>query len=141
MDEFIRKPIIKLIIRKADKDTSDRVKLSFYIINTGNAAAEKVQLRFALPDSLKPVGEPRDQCVSFFNSDIERGIKYSFAENEIIYPSQKKSNYQLSFNLMLSFKIPQRNIKDKIFRLGYVIDYTGGSVSQETPFENPLSKQ
>ena len=137
-DELKNVPDLYLKVRDVIKDTlKNRVKLTFVMGNKGKAIGEKVQIRFFIPDSLEPEGEPKDMCVLFTSGNTDKGIKYSYyqAGGEYVYPPQNNYTYESYCSLILSFRIPKKF--SRIVVLEYNIDHLKGSVSKTVSFNNP----
>jgi len=146
------RPVLSLVIRDIIRVNPDTIKLTFDLHNRGNKNAEKVQIRFYLPDSLFPKlfipGEPNsEEITNFQSSKGVTGLKFAMNpfNNQPIYSSTTKDMsyskpYIVKLPIILVFKIPEGSEGPiNNFHIEYAIDYDTGSIGDYLYLKIPPS--
>lgn len=143
-DEVLsRHPELSLEIRDIKRINPDTLSLTFNLLNQGYKNAEKVQIRFYLPDSLLPKlyipGEANtNQIVTFQSTKGVTGLKYALEDQTIYSSSSKGGPYSVKLSIVLVFKVPggsESSINN--YQVYYTIDYDAGSTFNDLYFNIP----
>jgi len=141
-----RRADIYLQTTTIDTLETNKVKLSFRLINKGNDIAEKVQVRFCVPNELTPQAKAKaKKNLMLFSSEdtTVTCFKYSLqGQPDILYYSLPplKSPYYLKLDLQLTLTIPDtsRGKHKYISPFPYFIDYHRGTQPRRPlTFKNP----
>jgi hypothetical protein len=107
-EEKARKPILSLQSTGTQPAENGRVKCTFRLLNSGDATAENVLIRFILPEVLEPEGykltvfslQMGVSCPQFFLSEETIGGKIIYFDKNPAMP------YMCKLPITLSFKVP-----------------------------------
>ncbi|HBZ87255.1 MAG: hypothetical protein A2509_11405 [Candidatus Edwardsbacteria bacterium RIFOXYD12_FULL_50_11] len=138
--EVLKKPSLFLEEQNTNTDSFGNVKLSFNIINTGLSEASHVNIKFYLPDTLKPMiylpgrngeKEVNERTMRFKNDSINTGLKYSFYEDEIINQRYKNGQpYSTKLPFIVEFKVNKQFVlrRDSL-SITFLIQHSKGDTS------------
>lgn len=144
--ERARKPVLYLSSPKVWCVGEDSIRTTFSLANKGNAIAEKVQIRFRLPECFEPSGKNLHCYIADSAMEGKRYLKYPSSAKDVeekFYSTEDPSEpFETPLSCTLDFVVPPESVDIDSLTIHYSVDCAslGSTLWQALKVSNCLKK-